>query len=49
MFTPLHSAAQQGHVMIVKFLLEHGALPNKTDKVKFFQILSFLKFQFIFS
>jgi len=40
MFTPLHSAAQQGHVMIVKFLLEHGALPNKTDKVKILQILS---------
>ena len=33
MFTPLHSAAQQGHVMIVKLLLEHGASPNKTNKV----------------
>ncbi|CAF4914728.1 unnamed protein product, partial [Rotaria socialis] len=32
MFTPLHSAAQQGHVMIVKLLLEQGALPNKTNK-----------------
>jgi len=43
MFTPLHSAAQQGHVMIVKFLLEHGALPNKTDKVKNFSNFIFLK------
>ena len=34
MFTPLHSAAQQGHVMIVKLLLEHGASPNKTNKVR---------------
>ncbi len=34
MFTPLHSAAQQGHVMIVKLLLENGASPNKTNKVK---------------
>jgi ankyrin repeat protein len=34
MFTPLHSAAQQGHVMIVKQLLEHGASPNKTNKVR---------------
>jgi ankyrin repeat protein len=33
MFTPLHSAAQQGHVMIVKLLLENGASPNKTNKV----------------
>jgi len=33
MFTPLHSAAQQGHVMIVKLLLEHGASPNQTNKV----------------
>lgn len=33
LFTPLHSAAQQGHVMIVKLLLEHGASPNKTNKV----------------
>ena len=33
MFTPLHSAAQQGHVMIVKLLLGHGALPNQTNKV----------------
>jgi ankyrin repeat protein len=34
MFTPLHSAAQQGHVMIVKLLLENGASPNKTNKVR---------------
>jgi len=33
MFTPLHSAAQQGHVTIVKLLLENGASPNKTNKV----------------
>ena len=39
MFTPLHSAAQQGHVMIVKLLLENGASPNKTNKVRFVKIL----------
>jgi ankyrin repeat protein len=33
LFTPLHSAAQQGHVMIVKLLLENGASPNKINKV----------------
>lgn len=38
MFTPLHSAAQQGHVLIVKLLLEHGALPNKINKVRFLNI-----------
>ncbi len=37
MFTPLHSAAQQGHVMIVKLLLESGASPNKTNKVRLFK------------
>ena len=46
MFTPLHSAAQQGHVMIVKLLLENGASPNKTNKVKYIKIFSF-KFKFI--
>lgn len=39
MFTPLHSAAQQGHVMIVKLLLEHGASPNKTNKVRLIFLL----------
>ena len=26
--TPLHIAAKHGHLLIVKFLLDHGALPN---------------------
>ena len=26
--TPLHIAAKHGHLLIVKFLLENGALPN---------------------
>jgi ankyrin repeat protein len=43
MFTPLHSAAQQGHVMIVKLLLEHGASPNKINKVRFSKRCSLLK------
>ena len=43
MFTPLHSAAQQGHVMIVKLLLEHGASPNKINKVRFWKRCSLLK------
>jgi len=50
MFTPLHSAAQQGHVMIVKLLLESGASPNKTNKVNDFNSLfSFLKITFLSS
>jgi hypothetical protein len=49
MFTPLHSAAQQGHVMIVKLLLEHGASPNKTNKVINQNIFFFLKLKFLSS
>ena len=26
--TPLHIAAKHGHLLIVKFLIENGALPN---------------------
>lgn len=33
-FTSLHCAAQQGHVLIVKLLLEHGASPDITNNVR---------------
>jgi len=49
MFTPLHSAAQQGHVMIVKLLLEHGASPNKTNKVISYNSKFSIKFKLISS
>ena len=26
--TPLHIAAKHGHLLIVKFLIDNGALPN---------------------
>jgi ankyrin len=45
MFTPLHSAAQQGHVMIVKLLLDNGASPNKTNKVKYSKYFLFFLIQ----
>ena len=40
-FTSLHCAAQQGHVLIVKLLLENGASPDITNNVSFGIILLF--------
>jgi ankyrin repeat protein len=34
MFTPLHFAAQSGHLDLVKLLLENGADPNAVTKWK---------------
>jgi ankyrin repeat protein len=31
-YTALHFAAQETHTNVVKFLLEHGAIPNIQDK-----------------
>lgn len=33
-YTPLHQAAQQGHSGVVSILLNSGAQPNVTTKVK---------------
>ena len=30
--TPLHIAAKHGHFLIVKYLLENGAIPNITNR-----------------
>lgn len=33
-YTPLHQAAQQGHVVIINLLLENKAKPNATTNVR---------------
>ncbi|KAF9244988.1 ankyrin repeat-containing domain protein, partial [Melanogaster broomeanus] len=30
--TPLHFAAANGHLMVIRTLLSHGALPDRADK-----------------
>ena len=39
-YTPLHQAAQQGHVQIVNLLIENGASPNTVSNVRIIQYLS---------
>ena len=38
-YTPLHQAAQQGHVQIVNLLIENGASPNTVSNVRFIEFL----------
>ena len=48
-YTPLHQAAQQGHVQIVNLLIENGASPNTVSNVRFIKFLSCPMFRVIFS
>lgn len=38
--SPLHLASYEGHIDIVKILLEHGAKVNATEEVKMYNSLN---------
>jgi len=35
-YTPLHQAAQQGHVMAINILLKYNASPNAVTSVRYY-------------